>query len=314
MSEATQPAPTPPTMRALRLHGQDGAKDLRIDLVPLPILRPGEALVQVRTAALTRDELDWKADQLPAIPSYELCGVVAATASDVDSTLVGSAVFALTAFERDGVAADFAAVPAKLLAPIPEGLDDAKAAALALPGLSAWQMLFDHGGMEKGDRVLVLGAAGGVGQFVTQLARSHGAFVIGTASSGSRELALELGAHEVIDPNDEASLRALDEVDRIMDTVGGDLVARTSSRLRSGGRLVSIAEEPAALDDKSVTASYFVVEPNAAQLSEIGRLAGLGDLRVAVDSVYPLDAAKEAFERVQSTGKRGKVVLRISDA
>ena len=302
------------SMRALRLHGENGANDLRIDTVRQPTLGPGDALVRVRTAALTRDELDWKADQLPAIPSYELCGVVNATAGDVDSNLVGSVVFALTAFERDGVASDFAAVPAKLLAPVPAGLDDAKAAALALPGLSAWQMLFDHGGMEKGDRVLVLGAAGGVGQFVTQLARLNGAFVIGTASSRSRELALELGAHEVIDPVDQAALNPLSEVDRIMDTVGGDLVARASTRLRSGGRLVSVAEEPTGLDDKSVTASYFVVEPNAEQLGELGRLAGVGDLRVAVDSVFPLEAAKEAFERVQSTGKRGKVVLRISDA
>ena len=302
------------SMRALRFHGGNGVNDLRIDTVALPILRPGDALVRVRTAALTRDELDWKADQVPVIPSYELCGVVTAVGDDVDPRLMDTVVFALTDFERNGVAADFAAVSAGLIAPKPGGIDEAQAAALALPALSAWQMLFDHGGMAKGDRVLVLGAAGGVGQFVTQLARLHGGFVIGTASTGSRDLAIELGAHEVIDRNDAAGMNELGEVDLIMDTVGGELVTLASSRLRSGGRLVSVAEEPAAHPDKSVTVSYFVVEPNAEQLGELGRLAALGELQIAVDSVYSIDDANEAFERLQSPGKRGKVVLRISDA
>ena len=177
------------TMRAVRLHEAIGPAGLRLDQVPVPVPGPGEALVRVHSAALTRDELDWPVDRLPAIPSYELCGLVAAIGAGVDPALAGAAVFALTPFDRDGVAADYATVPAGLLAAKPAALDDTHAAAIALPGLSAWQMLFDHGGMDKGQRVLILGATGGVGQFATQLARLHGAFVIGTASAAAHDLA-----------------------------------------------------------------------------------------------------------------------------
>jgi NADPH:quinone reductase-like Zn-dependent oxidoreductase len=302
----------PPTSRVLWLLAP-GIEGLNLAERPTPVPDAGEVLVRVHAAALTRDELEWPVDRLPAVPSYELSGVVASVGDGVVTVAPGDAVFALTPFDRDGGAADFAPVPAAVLAARPAALDDLHAACIALPGLSAWQGLFDHGTLEKGQRVLILGASGGVGQFATQLAALHGAFVIGTASSAGRDLAVELGANQVLDRSDGAGIDALEPVDLVFDTVGGDLVNRAGARVRPGGRLVSIAAEPPAPADSSVATAYFVVEPNRAQLVELGRLAHSGDLRVVLDSVHPLPQAREAFARVQAPGKRGKVVLRVAD-
>jgi len=303
----------PATMTAVRLLTDAGADGISVDEVDVPAPGPTAALVAVHAAALTRDELTWPVDRLPAVPSYELSGVVAVVGDGGDPSLVGQAVVALTPFDRDGVAREYAPMPVDLLAPRPAGVDDVHAAAIPLPGLSAWQALFDHGGLDKGNRVLVLGAAGGVGQLAVQLAALHGAHVIATASARSRELALELGAAEVLDASAEA-VDGIEPVDLVMDTVGGELVARASVRIRPGGRLVSVATEPPAPADPSVTAVFFVVEPRAEQLAELVRLAAGGQLRAAVDSTFPLGAARAAFERVQEPGKHGKVVLAVRDA
>jgi NADPH:quinone reductase-like Zn-dependent oxidoreductase len=152
-------------MLAVRLH----SGGLKVEEIPMPAPGPGEVLVRVHAAALTRDELDWPTDRLPAIPSYELSGVA------VES---GEEVFALTPFDRDGVAAEYAVVPASALAPRPSALSHVEAAALPMGGLSAWQGLFAHGRLERGERVIVTGASGGVGHIAAQLARSAGAEVV----------------------------------------------------------------------------------------------------------------------------------------
>lgn len=152
-------------MRAVRLH-TDG---LRIEDLPRPEPGEGEVLVRVHAAALTRDELTWPTDRLPAIPSYEMSGVVEAS---------GEEVFALTPFDRDGAAAEYAVVPAAVLAPKPAALSHAEAAALPMGGLSAWQALVVHGGLQSGERVCVTGAGGGVGHIAVQLARALGAVVV----------------------------------------------------------------------------------------------------------------------------------------
>ena len=182
----------------------------------------------------------------------------------VDGLTEGAEVFALADFERDGVAADYAIVPAELLAPKPGALSHVEAAAVPLPALSAWQALFDHGGLAAGQRVLIHGAAGGVGEFATQLAHEHGAYVIGTTSQVDR--ARELKADEAIDDSATPFEDAIDPVDLVFDTVGGERLTRSAAVLRPGGRIVSVAEE-------ADGAFYFVVEPNRDQLAEVGRLA-----------------------------------------
>jgi NADPH:quinone reductase-like Zn-dependent oxidoreductase len=299
----------PELVRAVRLRSP-GLDGLVLEEVETPVPQAGEALVEVYAAAVTRDELEWPVDRLPAIPSYELSGVVAEVASDVEGVAPGDAVYALTPFDRDGVAATHAVLPASVLAPKPSSLDHVESAAIPLAGLSAWQGLFDHGRLAEGERVLIHGAAGGVGQFATQLARRRGARVLGTASERSLDTARSLGAHEVFDARGGFE-SALEPVDLVFDTVGGDLLARSSALLRPGGRLVSVAEEPPPTDTP-IEASYFIVEPSREQLVEIARLVDDGALRPAIDSVFPLSDARAAFERSLERGKRGKVVIRIA--
>lgn len=244
-------------MIAVRLH-PDG---LKVEEIEPPSTAPGEVLVRVHAAAITRDELEWPTDRLPAIPSYELCGVV-------DES--GEEVYALTPFDHDGVAAEYATVPATVLAPKPARLSHVEAAALPMGALSAWQALFVHGRLTRGERVHITGASGGVGHIAVQLARRAGAQVV---DSGPADL--------------------------VFDTAGGELPA--------GRRVVTIAREVPG-------ATYFIVEPNREQLVELAELADTGELRPAVDSVFPLAEALAAFDRVAARGKRGKVVLEVSGA
>ena len=295
------------TMRAVRSRTPQGPKGLTLERIDVPDPAPGEALIRVHAAAITRDELDWPADRLPATPSYELSGVVTAVAPDVDPVRVGDAVFALTPFDRDGVAAEFAAVPEAVLAPKPYAVDHVQAAAVPMPSLSAWQGLFVHGRLESGQRVIVHGAAGGVGHVAVQLAARRAAYVIGTTSSWAGvDMVRSMEANQVID---SASIfeRGIDPVDLVFDTVGGYMLARSSQLLRQGGRLVTIADEPS----EGVDATYFVVEPDGEQLAEVRDLVDEGALHPAIDSVFPLEEFRAAFEKSMASGKRGKVVLRV---
>jgi len=180
-----------------------------MDRLPIPTPAAGEALVRVHAAAITRDELTWPADRLPAIPSYELSGVVAETGPGVGDLATGDEVFALTPFDRDGVAADYATIPTSALAPRPRALTHVESAALPMPGLTAWQGLFEHGQLREGERVRVLGQKGGVGHLAAQLAGS--------------QLAGEEEPSELI-----------------FDTVGGEALA---AAIGSAPRVVSVAEE-----------------------------------------------------------------------
>jgi NADPH:quinone reductase-like Zn-dependent oxidoreductase len=303
----------PTTMAAVRLHSP-GLSGLAFEEIETPGPGDGEALVEVHAAAITRDELEWPVDRLPAIPSYELSGIVAAVGEGVEAVAVGQAVYALTSFDRDGVAAAYATVSADLLAPRPARLDDIEGAAVPLAALSAWQGLFDHGRLEKGERVLIHGAAGGVGHVATQLARWRGAHVIATASKSGREAALAFGAHEVLDGTSGRFEDAIAPVDLVFDTVGAELLERSPAALRKGGRLVSVAEEPPRTSPGAeIESHYFVVEPNRRQLVDIARLIDNDVLRIAIDSVFPLSDARAAFERSLASGKRGKVVLRVAE-
>jgi NADPH:quinone reductase-like Zn-dependent oxidoreductase len=290
-------------MMAVRLHAP-GVDGLRFEAIETASLRPGEAMVAVHAAGITRGELEWPLDRLPAVPSYELSGVVAAVADDVVTVAAGDEVFALTPFERDGVAAEYAAVPAAVLASKPAMLSHVESAAVPLPALSAWQGLFVHGRLEAGERVLILGAVGGVGQFATQLARWRGADVVAAASPDAFDVARSLGADEVVDGRGE--LDEVGPVDLVFDTVGGKLLERASGLVGSGGRLVSIAEDPAG------DGTYFVVEPNRKQLIEIARLMDAREVRVSIDSTFALSEAAAAFERSFASGKQGKVVIRVA--
>jgi NADPH:quinone reductase-like Zn-dependent oxidoreductase len=291
-------------MRAVRLHGE-GVDTLSLDEIDVPKPGADDALVRVHAAGLTRDELTWPTDRLPAIPSYELSGVVVEAPKESDLT-AGDPVVALTPFDADGVAAEFAIVPSVVLAPKPTELSHVEAASLPLAGLSAWQALLHHGRLEAGERVLVTGAVGGVGHLGTQLARWCGARVVAAVAPGAERLALELGAHEILGETGS------EPFDLVFDTAGGQAAADGARRLRNGGRFVSVAEEPADVPG-GVSATYFVTEPNREQLGRILELAGSGEIRPRVDSTFALGDARAAFERTEARGKRGKVVLRVAE-
>ena len=304
----------PATMNAIRLHTATGPQGLAYEQVPTPLPGAGEVLVRVYAAAITRDELDWPVNRLPAIPSYEFSGVVAAVRPDSTGIEVGEAVYSLSPFNRNGAAADFIALPANEVAPKPTTLGYVESAAVPLAALSAWQGLFDHGSLVKGQRVLIHGATGGVGGFAVQLAHQRGATVIGTTSTRNVEAARALGADEVIDYTLTHFEEDIDKVDLVFDTAGGDRLARSPSVIRPGGRLVSIASEPSQEQAArfGIIATYFVVAPDRGQLVELAKLVDAGSLRPTIAAVYPLAEARKAFERCQAGGNSGKIVLRVA--
>lgn len=305
----------PSTMKGVRLHSPGGLDHLSYEEMETPTPSPGEALVRVHAAAITRDELGWPLDRLPAIPSYELSGVVVEVEDGMTGLGVGQPVLALTGFDRDGVAAEYAAVPIAYLARKPQGLTHTEAAALPLPALSAMQGLFDHGRLQENERVLIHGAAGGVGAYAVQLARRRGAYVIATTSAERAETARLLGADEVIDHTATDFTEAVGGVDLVFDTAGGDRLARSIPVLGDGGRLVSVAESPpeGMGAERGIECTFFIVEPSREQLEELALLVDQGELRVLIDRVYPLEEARRAFERTMDRTGRGKVVLSVID-
>lgn len=302
---------TPDTMKAVRLHATGEVGSITLDEVPTPTPGEGEVLVRVHAAAITRDELNWSAGRLPAIPSYELSGTVVSLGDGVTGMEPGQEVYAMTGYRRDGVAAEYAAVPVRELSSKPKKLTHVEAAAIPLPGLSAMQGLFDHGRLAKNERVLIHGGAGGVGAYAVQLARRHGAYVIATASASRVAAARALGADEVID-HTATDFTAIEPVDLVFDTAGGERLARSVDVLGQGGRLVSVAGDPPAVaSEQGIEASWFLVESKPDQLEELSHLADTGALRVLVERTYPLSDAREAFAYLMEQGGTGKVVLTV---
>jgi len=292
-------------MRAVRLQAPGGPEQLVVEQIPTPTPREGEALVRVHAAAITRNELDWPEGRFPAIPSYELSGVVEAVEPGA-TVAVGQEVVALTPFDRDGVAADYAVVSVGVLATKPSAVDHVHSAALPMPALTAWQALHDHGRLQEDQRLLILGAGGGVGHIAGQIASRHfGAHVIGTASAASADFARSAGADHRVDPDSIAT--SLEPVDLVFDTVGGALLERAAAVVKPGGRIVTVADEP----PEGLDATFFIVEPSGGQLQELVGMVDRGLLRPSVDSVFPLEEARAAFERSLLPGKRGKVVLTV---
>ena len=307
------------TMKAIRIHRIGGPEGLAHEDVPVPLLRPGDALVRVHAVGISPAEFTWRLyetpdgrSRLPKIPSHEVSGVVAAVAPDVRDVAVGDAVYALTDFLRDGGAAEYVAVRAADLASKPHSLDHAAAATVPLSALTAWQALFDYGQVTPGKRVLIHGAAGGVGSFAVQLARWRGAYVIGTASARNIDFVRGLGADEVIDYSATPFEHVVGDVDLVLDGVGGTVTTRSWSVLRPGGRLLTIVRQPPGWEaGRAAKGLFLLVEPSRPQLNELSRLIDAGTVRPIVEAVLPLDRAREAYERGISGHPRGKLVLSV---
>ncbi|MBG0850483.1 NADP-dependent oxidoreductase [Streptomyces spinoverrucosus] len=305
-------------MKAVRAHDRDASADsLVVEDAPYPYAGEGDVVVRVRAACFTPDELTWPGtwvdrggrDRAPVIPGHEVSGEVAEVAVGTTGLSVGQRVVGLTDWSRDGTLAEYVAVEARNLAPLPAGIDHVQAAALPMPGLTAWQGLFVHGRLEAGQSVLVHGAGGGVGMAATQLARDAGARVIGTGRGRSRDLVLELGAEVFLDLGQPAWEEAVGHVDLVFDAVGGEVLARSAAVLRPGGTLVTIAQPPTVRPEDG-RALYFIVEPDRGHLLEIIGRHREGRLRPLVGAVHPLDRAPEAFRAKKGTV--GKTVIQVA--
>jgi len=305
------------------MHKRGGPEELVYQEAPRPSPQAGDALVRVHACAITPTELSWTetyttrqgGSRLPTIPGHEMSGIVETASSDEAGPKAGEAVYGLTDFSRNGAAAEYTVVHAADLAPKPKTLSHTQAAAVPLSGLTAWQALFDHAGLQKGQRVLIHGGAGGVASFAVQLAHWRGAHVISTARTVDSELLRELGADEVIDYTSVRFEEKVREVDVVLDAVGGDTLDRSSQVLSRGGVLVTVVGTAPA--DQAVRYGvrgvYFIVKPSREELIDIADLIDVGKLRPIIGATYPLEKARDAFERALRGHNQGKLVLQVAE-
>ncbi|MCX5315955.1 MULTISPECIES: NADP-dependent oxidoreductase [unclassified Streptomyces] len=304
-------------MQAITVRDRDaGLAGMSLTDMPYPHAAENDVIVRVHAAGFTPGELDWPGtwtdragrDRTPSVPGHELSGVVVELGYGTTGLSVGQRVFGLADWTRNGTLAEYTAVEARNLAPLPADVDHTVAAALPISGLTAWQGLFDHGRLTTGQTVLVNGAAGGVGSIAVQLAREVGARVIGTGRASDRDRALAFGVDAFIDLEAE-KLEDAGEADVVFDVIGGDILDRSAALVRAGGTLVTIAMPPK-VQPKDGRAVFFVVEPDRARLTELAQRVRDGRLGPTVGAVRPLAEAPAAF----APGKRtpGKTIIRVT--
>ena len=292
-----------------------GVTSVKLVERPEPQAAINDVVVQVYASSFTGDELSWPStwtdrsfrDRTPSIPGHELAGVVTALGYGTTGLSVGQRVFGLTDWYRDGALAEYVAVEARNLAPLPGDVDFTDGAALVMPGLTAWQGLFDHGRLRPGQTVLVHGAAGIVGSMASQIARDAGAYVIGTGRAAHRQTALDFGSQEFVDLDNDI-LEDVGPVDLVFDVLGGDLAMRSASAIRDGGTFVTVTGPSEARPRYGLTID-FVVEPDRAQLTEIVKRFREGRLRTNIGKTVSLDDAVSAFNPVNRG--TGKTIIRV---
>jgi NADPH:quinone reductase-like Zn-dependent oxidoreductase len=303
-------------MKALVVTDQAaGTAGLKLVDRPEPQAAINDVVVQVHASGFTGDELAWPStwtdragrDRTPAIPGHELAGAVTAIGYGTTGLSIGQRVFGLTDWYRDGTLAEYVAVEARDLTPLPGDVDFTAGAALVMPGLTAWQGLFDHGRLQAGQSVLVHGAAGVVGSMASQLAREAGAYVIGTGRAGGRQTSLDFGAQEFVDLDND-TLEDVGEVDLVFDVLGGDIAKRSAALIRSGGKLVTVTGPTETRPANGLTIDFVVVSDRA-QLSEVVQRARNGRLRTNIGKVAALDDGVAAFNPTERT--KGKTIVRV---
>jgi NADPH:quinone reductase-like Zn-dependent oxidoreductase len=282
---------------------------------PEPTPAINDVVVEVRASGFVPAEWEWPStwvdrsgrDRVQPIIGHEFAGVVTSLGYGTTGLSLGQRVFGITDWHRDGTLAEYAAVEARNLAPLPGNVGFTTGASLPISGLTAWQGLFQHGRLHAGQSVLAHGAAGAVGSAVTQLAREAGAYVIGTGRAADRQAALDFGANEFLNLDDE-DLEDLGGVDLVFDVIGGDIQRRSASIIRPGGTLVSVVG-PAESRPSDGLAVDFVVESIPSQLAEIADRVRVGRLRTHIGTVATLDHAVPALNPAQRS--KGKTVIRV---
>ena len=309
-------------MRAITQHALGGPEVLEVTDLPKPEPAPTEVLVRVAAAGV--NPVDWKVrarggllGEPPFTVGWDVAGTVEALGGGVTRFAVGDRVFGMPRFPREAAAyAEYVTSPSRQLARTPEGLSDVEAAALPLAGLTAWQALVETADVQPGQRVLVLGAAGGVGHLAVQIAKARGAHVIGTARSAKHGFLADLGADEAIDYSAAPVEDAVDEIDVVLDLVGGDATAVTLRTLRDGGLFIVVPSSAGVgtleeLARGRVRVTGILVEPDRAGLEAIAGLVESGALRPHVSQTFPLEDAARAHEAGETGRTQGKLVLTI---
>src|SRR3954467_237324 len=282
---------------------------------PEPSAAINDVIVRIHASGFVPTEMAWPStwtdrrdrDRTPSIPGHELAGVVSALGYGTTGVSMGQRVLGLADWHRDGTLAEYVAIEARNLAPLPGDVDFTVGASLPISGLTAWQGLFQHGRLQAGQTVLAHGAAGAVGSMVTQLAREAGAYVIGTGRDADRQTVLDFSAKEFVDLDNDA-LEDVGEVDLVFDVIGGDIGKRSAGLIRAGGILVTVTGPTEARPSGGLTID-FVVVPDRAQLSELVQRVRVGRLRTNIGNVAALDDAVAAFNPTERI--KGKTVIRV---
>jgi NADPH:quinone reductase-like Zn-dependent oxidoreductase len=303
-------------MKAIVVTDQaTGMAGMKLTERPEPTAAINDVVVQIHASGFVPTEIEWSStwtdranrNRAPSILGHELAGVVSALGYGTTGLSVGQRVFGLADWHRDGTLAEYVAIEARNLAPLPGDVDFTEAASLPISGLTAWQGLFQHGRLQAGQSVLVHGAAGAVGSMITQLAQEAGAYVIGTGRAADRQKALDFGAQEFVDLDNDA-LEDVGGVDLVFDVIGGDIQKRSAGLIRAGGTLVSIVG-PVEARPADGLAIDFVVEADRAQLNEIVQRVRDGRLRTNIGNVSTLDDAVAALNPTER--RKGKTIIRV---
>lgn len=309
-------------MKAIFLNEPAGSAALTLGDLPRPEPRSGEVLVRVHATAVTPTEFCWyptfhqpsgEPRPFPIVLSHEFSGVIESVGPAVGDWQPGAEVFGLSNWFANGAQAEYCVAPASALAHKPRLLAHPQAAVVPISALTAWQGLLERVRLQPDERVLIHGAAGGVGVFAVQLARWRGAHVIATASAQNLDVVRRLGAQEVIDYRISRLNNLVGDLDVIFDAVGGDTLDRSWKLLRPGGRLVTVATSSAQSDDARVREAFMLVRADGGQLAQIARLMDDGELRPIVQQTLPLAQAAMAYGFAKQGGQAGKIALKIDD-
>ncbi|MEH2396726.1 NADP-dependent oxidoreductase [Nostoc sp.] len=306
-------------IQAIRVHNYGELDVLTLEAIAQPEPQPNEVLIRVQAAGV--NPLDWKIRAgymkeifpmpLPFTPGMDVAGIVEAIGADVKALQVGQEVYGEL---RMGAYAQFATAPQDAIAPKPKTLDFVEAASVPMVAMTAYQGLFDHADLKPGQTVLIHAASGGVGMFAVQFAKSKGAHVIGTASAANAEFVRSLGADQVIDYNATPFEQVVENVDVVLDTLGGDTQARSYSVVKPGGIMVSTAAPPDAqkAEERGIRAEMMNMKPSTSLLEEIASLLDSGQVKTIVAQTFSLSEARQAQELSQGGHVRGKIVLQIN--
>jgi NADPH:quinone reductase-like Zn-dependent oxidoreductase len=307
-------------MQAVRIHRFGGLEVMALEEIDRPNPSANEVLIKVFAASVNPVDAKMREGKYPVVTEKDLpyvlgrdvSGQIAAAGDNVSTFLIGDDVFAFLSPEHGGYE-EFVLARVDEVAAKPKSLDQVGAAAVPLAGITAWQGLFDHGGLRQGQRVLIHGGAGGVGHFAIQFAKAKGAWVASTVSTSDKEFVSDLGADQVIDYKSEKFEDLVEPVDLVFDLIGGETQERSFSVVKSGGALISTLQEPdkARAADQNIRVGRYTAQPNGAQLQEIADLIDEGKVKVVVADIFELREVAEAQAALKDQHLRGKVVLKI---